>query len=491
MFGMRPKALFRWKLLWCVVIIVGMMMIMMIAQYFPRASIITNTTIIKNSAAVSTATDNHCMAMFTINKNNENRSLSDTWYEQLSHGLPSLVRAGESTSEHRFTHWDTRLQLMSGQVPYIPCKVTQYDGVAVGQCLAAKTKAGKSTWLAFYGDSTVRQKMDVLLDFLPPDLIYSYYLNNKKVKRKVFKDILAYQLEFRPHTFEVYGQRSLDLLQSPVTNSDNDSNCINRDNYVEKDQRRIYKGSRWYSVKDNCSSMINMRRSYSLRLTLVWATRGSRSGAPLDKGEKLSTLEEWAKAEIVPDVVVVGYSKWSLMIREQVGRELEPFTAQYSLSRPLLAPLTRLAQITPVILASQGRYRWRNYRSTNSPVLDNTRELHKIIYQSQITDSIPYLDAWVWALLKSTGIWRWDSTLPFNLANLKECDLMRDAGFSNLSFYTNRWWNCEDPHHASYETNNNEIQMLFNMLCNPYLSTDNRHCCSSSSSSHSTNSFIT
>ncbi|KAK3892723.1 hypothetical protein Pcinc_003413 [Petrolisthes cinctipes] len=467
----------------------------MIAQYFPRASIITTITI-KNSAAATTAavsattTDNRCKAMFTIYKNHENRSLTDTWYEKLSHGLPSLVRAGESTSEDRFTHWDTRLQLMSGQVPYIPCKVTQYDGVAVGQCLAAKAKAGKPTWLAFYGDSTMRLKMDVLLNFLPPDLIYSYYLNNKKVRRKLFKDIVAYELEYRPQIFEVYGQQSLDLLQSPMTNSDNDSNCINRDNYVKKGQMKIYRGSRWYSAKDNCSSVMNMRRTYRLRLTMVWATRGSKSGAPLDEGEKISKLEEWGKAEVVPDVVLVGFGKWSLMSREKIGMELEPFTALHSLSRPLLEPLTRLAQITPVILASQGRYRWHNYRSTNSPVLDNERELHRIIYQSQVTDSIPYLDAWLWTLLKSTGIWRWDSTLPFNLASLKECDLMRDAGFSNHPFYTNRWWNCEDPHHSSYETNTNEIQMLFNMLCNPYLSTDNRHCCSSSSSSHSTNSSI-
>lgn len=61
-------------------------------------------------------------------------------------------------------------------------QVTQYKAVEVGQCLSARVAAGKSTWLAFYGDSTVRQKMEVLIKFLPPELVYSYYLNNKKVK---------------------------------------------------------------------------------------------------------------------------------------------------------------------------------------------------------------------------------------------------------------------------------------------------------------------
>lgn len=61
-------------------------------------------------------------------------------------------------------------------------QVAQYKAVEVGQCLAARGVAGKSTWLAFYGDSSMRQKMEVLINFLPPELVYSYYLNDTKVK---------------------------------------------------------------------------------------------------------------------------------------------------------------------------------------------------------------------------------------------------------------------------------------------------------------------
>ncbi|XP_069173005.1 uncharacterized protein [Procambarus clarkii] len=76
-----------------------------------------------------------------------------------------------------------------------------------------------------------------------------------------------------------------------------------------------------------------------------------------------------------------------------------------------------------------------------------------------------------------TGALQWDSSLPFNLANLRECKQLRDAGLSKYPIYHDGWWKCNDIHHSAYETNNDEIQMLLNMLCNPYLDTPPQYCC--------------
>lgn len=138
---------------------------------------------------------------------------------------------------------------------------------------------------------------------------YSSYSSSPQVSWKEFKYILAHHLEFRPQMFEVFGQLPLDLLQAPRTNRGDDSNCVIRDKHITKNQRRSYSGPNWYRARDNCAPKLKTRHSYYLRVTLVWATKGSRSGAPLDKGEILSKLEEWAEAEVVPDVVLVGEYK--------------------------------------------------------------------------------------------------------------------------------------------------------------------------------------
>lgn len=144
----------------------------------------------------------------------------------------------------------------------------------------------------------------IILLYLVLQLSYSSYSYSPQVSWKKFKYVVAHLLESRPKLFEVFGQLPLDLLQSPRTNSGDDSTCVIRDKHI-----RSHGGPDWYRARDSCIPKLKTRNSYYLRVTMVWATRGSRSGAPLDKGETISTLEEWAEAEVVPDVVVVGEYK--------------------------------------------------------------------------------------------------------------------------------------------------------------------------------------
>ncbi|CAL4087894.1 unnamed protein product, partial [Meganyctiphanes norvegica] len=71
---------------------------------------------------------------------------------------------------------DTRLQILNGRVPYLPCKIQYYSADDVGTCLLSRAAAGASTWVAFVGASKMREKLHQFLAMLPNNLIYAYFL---------------------------------------------------------------------------------------------------------------------------------------------------------------------------------------------------------------------------------------------------------------------------------------------------------------------------
>ena len=58
----------------------------------------------------------------------------------------------------------------------------------VGRCVAVRAGKGDSTWITFVGDSNQRQKIHSFLDFLPPDLTYSFYLGDEQVREGKGRD---------------------------------------------------------------------------------------------------------------------------------------------------------------------------------------------------------------------------------------------------------------------------------------------------------------
>nr|XP_045623384.1 uncharacterized protein LOC123773624 [Procambarus clarkii] len=220
--------------------------------------------------------------------------------------------------------------------------------------------------------------------------------------------------------------------------------------------------------------------SYELRVTLVWAPFGTWRDNYLDphtRSRKVTKLEEWVKAEVIPDVIVTGFGSWMLMIRKDVD-ELVPFSELNKLGLQVAPIFANLAQRTRVLFLSQSRYRWFNFEGTKQLPNDPKAFWKTLLDMGQFRDALPLVDAWLWRILRSTGMWHWDSTLPFNLANIRECHMLWNNSALYEPLYTDSWWHCQDVHHASYETNHDEIQMLLNLLCNPYLTRARNYCCS-------------
>ncbi|KAK4304347.1 hypothetical protein Pmani_023696 [Petrolisthes manimaculis] len=323
------------------------------------------------------------------------------------------------------------------------------DQSDISQCVASRSRQGITTWLAFVGDSTMRQKVHTLLLNLPQNLQYTYFLGTKQVNASEFRKAVTFH-KLRPPTFDIIGkavtvppQHDGKLEPSSSTNttttptnpnpSSSPDDAPNFNPYLEIHDEYPTSETNPVDPKFNAplwEGEVQLSQ-FSLRVTLVW------SPGTWDKRENIGTeinkFEEWLDGPSLPHVIVIGLSTWNILSRNKVD-ELSPATQVETFARHFLHSLTRLADRTTVLY-------WRQSRRT--------------------------------------AVWLWDSTLPFNLANIRECLRLNEANMFNHPLYTGRWWNCGDSHHSSYETNYVDIQMLFNFLCNDYMesSEEGPYCC--------------
>lgn len=76
------------------------------------------------------------------------------------------------------------------------------------------------------------------------------------------------------------------------------------------------------------------------------------------------------------------------------------------------------------------------------------------------------------------GAWWWDSTLPHHLATVLECNDLYRRNLTHLKEYSDLRNNCQDQLHAGAATLDLEVAMLLNFVCNSYVRSGKRHCCS-------------
>nr|XP_053644279.1 uncharacterized protein LOC128696871 [Cherax quadricarinatus] len=380
-----------------------------------------------------------CRPLFTIDKGSYDTIWNtDSPYQELSRHLPSLfvespVRRSANDSQPASIYPGTRLDLLNGSVPFIPCRVKQYEAGELEACTAARRARGATTWVAFVGDSTMRQKIHSFLSFLPPQLTYTYLIGDTEVTEPL-------QPQPRPpprsphaptpHNASGY-HSSNGSSHTPAQRTDGEYNSANRGMHIVNNRntgRKIYdvhssnngtflknpektkinsagiknKGIIEYSSKPLLEADTRLE-SYDLRVTLVWAPTGSTMDHPTPRtGRKVTKLHDLATAIVVPDVVVVGLGTWVLLMREHHD-ELVPFTELDLLVRPVMRPLALLAARTPLLVWAQSRYRWFNFESPKASAgIQNLKaQWGNMLYFSQFNDTIPFTDSWLWRQLRS------------------------------------------------------------------------------------------
>lgn len=323
----------------------------------------------------------------------------------------------------------SRLEILNGTLPYLSCKVRRYTPSDVETCLAARRQSGTpALWFAFVGDSKVRVR---------------------------FERFIGSTL--RDWRLTVAGQ--------PVS----------WHNYTE-----VFVARKIQTTIDARSEGTGMRA------TVVWASRGMVSG-PYNDLRQTEMLGDWMADDAkVPDVVVVDFGRWvyrgaliqgldSLAAPDEVGR-------RWKAMWPLIA---HLAARTRVLLLPQMRHRRHSRHTDARPPPTNPRALTQ--WQRDVThDSVQgdqaadWIDRIAQRTARATGALLWDSSLPANLANGRECRTLRKGRQQDTPGYGPEVLNCADTFHPSASTMRDEISMLLNLVCNGYVAGDDRGdlCCS-------------
>ncbi|XP_064085402.1 LOW QUALITY PROTEIN: uncharacterized protein LOC135200727 [Macrobrachium nipponense] len=79
---------------------------------------------------------------------------------------------------------------------------------------------------------------------------------------------------------------------------------------------------------------------------------------------------------------------------------------------------------------------------------------------------------------EESGLWFWDTLIPFSLAEIRECHEMFERGYGNQPFYKGSARRCNDPTHSGDITNSDLVTMMLNLLCNTVLEAEGDYCCS-------------
>ncbi|MPC49317.1 hypothetical protein E2C01_043115 [Portunus trituberculatus] len=289
-------------------------------------------------------------------------AVSEESYTHLSHQLPTLLQekknesasSSSSPSSSFVAYTGTRLHLMRGSVPYIPCQVTLYDFIQ-----SVKYHNKRPPTLDIIGR---RHNLDHKHHHSPAttttttthDDLFSVLINSNTnsntsdIPISVFSTNTFHQHPKKTPADDNFSKTSKPLLESDLAGS-----------------------------------------TYDLRVTLVWAPCGSIMDHPtVREGKKVIKLHDLALAKVVPDVVVMGFGTWPLLMREY-DDEIVPFSEIDVLFRPLIQTVTALAARTRVIFWSQSRrvnlwpvLSWDSRESTTnltkqlpSVGLDRTRDI--------------------------------------------------------------------------------------------------------------------
>ncbi|XP_068221325.1 uncharacterized protein [Palaemon carinicauda] len=336
---------------------------------------------------------------------------------------PSGIAKIEPVSERYDVVPFSRLMLGNGRLPYVPCKVHLYSNDDLRQCVSRRKVRNATTWLGFVGDSKLRSRFEHVLDSVP-DFGWRIYVYDKEVSWKV------YDTKLRPGKI----QDSMDA----------------------------------YSA-------------VGLRTSIAFAPNGPLVDTPRRK-VPVEELSGWLReGENHPDVVVIGFGSW--IYSDAHNKGFTPLSApEWTINhwRKMKDLVTRLATKTTVLLIPQSRFR-PHIVKTLVPDNDSVRAkgewwMELLFKENFLDHSNDWIDKVMNHFARGTGAIIWDSTFPMNLANVRECGLLKQAQQESHAAYRNVLL-CHDNHHPAPVTLQDEITMLLNLLCNEDLNKDEGHCC--------------
>ncbi|XP_042870010.1 uncharacterized protein LOC122251868 [Penaeus japonicus] len=92
--------------------------------------------------------------------------------------------------------------------------------------------------------------------------------------------------------------------------------------------------------------------------------------------------------------------------------------------------------------------------------------------KNQLDSTAEWIDRITQYTARVTGALLWDSSLPDNLANGRECRILKKGHQQDTPGYGQEVLHCNDTFHPSASTMRTELDMIFNLVCNGNLLQD-------------------
>ncbi|XP_064122660.1 uncharacterized protein LOC135226902 [Macrobrachium nipponense] len=325
-------------------------------------------------------------------------------------------------------------QITGGRLSYLDCSIRLYDEAEVKKCSALRQKGQDGPlWIAFYGDSKIRDKF---VNFLEMTRNFNWHIYNNTIKEKTSTTWKAYSTA----------------------------------------HKKIH-----YSV--------SVAGDHDAKLDFIWAGKGLDI---YNKSEVTgSELKFWAhNASRVPNLVIVGFGSWTVVSGSVTDREsLNQFSECADVWQSMAKVLSVLAARTNVLAWAQSRTREFTALSRINAVKVNKEDFskqqrgtvlvqqldHILHYSRLFSSTAEWIDEVMHMALQDTGVTIWDSTLPMNLLNIQECQVLHDSGMTWHPTYTDH--SCHDDIHSDAYTVRDENMMIINLLCNPFIEGNGTYCC--------------
>ncbi|CAL4125083.1 unnamed protein product, partial [Meganyctiphanes norvegica] len=256
----------------------------------------------------------------------------------------------------------------------------------------------------------------------------------------------------------------------------------------------------------------------------VTSTRGLMTGVGGSHLKPAPLLKKWTTSDNVPHLIVMGHGMWTFVNREMFSKRiLDPYDKILENWKQTADVLVSLGLRTNVIVWPQNKK--RNFASLDF-IKKRKFKMEDILKNNIYNDqSLEWIEKAMHQSLKNSGLTQWDSLVPFNLANIRECEAIREVlhnttyDGANSTIYdsytkshrrkrrrtkgrlTNQYTDyvlsvlknisikeleflyysptlgCNDWLHNSHMTVQDEIYMIYNLLCNQFEEKQSDLCC--------------
>ncbi|XP_037795692.1 LOW QUALITY PROTEIN: uncharacterized protein LOC119591037 [Penaeus monodon] len=380
-----------------------------------------------NGAADSARRVSECRSMFEMNSDEKRISRDTNHYEDLGVALPFHPRHRGASQSPSGTPGpralgaedpDPRASSTGGRLLYLPCQLQEYGPELTLDCMRARLGRGRKLWILFAGDSKIR---NTFLSFLNLTRVMEYNVS-----------FLNTSGSLGDLTGLLNKRYDLDTVSTVIPNL------------------RF------------CTFLVRNFSSFEYNSNVLLLKRMADGVDP------------------VPDLLVTGYSTWTLAMTEWGSSVPRLFVMDRVREgvRRLALLFHRLSLRTRVLVLSESRV--KPFAGHFAPVLaavfsdSNIEWINMMFFHylrevegSEDREGRSSLGARAkrdWLKADSKGLWWWDSLLPHGLAVRALCAELHADNLTLTSQYGRL--RCNDTNHVGETTLQVRATTLLNLVCN-------------------------